>query len=140
MRKKFLALLTICILALAGCGGDYATVFEEVNTVEGVSLTLMEDTLKGSRATFVIHNDSDEDVLFDPVEFHLESKNKDGVWEESVGTRESKWKRDTTETIPAGTSIEREVDWKGLCGSIGGGEHRMILIVNDQPIACTFEK
>lgn len=140
MRKKLFALLTILILALTGCGGDYTTVFNDVNTVEGITLTLMEDTLKASRATFVIANDSDEDVLFDPVEYHLESKNKEGVWEENIGTRESHWKRDTTETIPAGTSIEKEVEWKGLCGSINGGEHRIILIVNDQPIACEFSK
>ena len=59
---------------------------------------------------------------------------------ENIGTRVSAWKRDTTETIPAGTSIEREVDWKGLCGTINGGEHRVILIVNEQPIACEFSK
>lgn len=140
MRKKIFALFTILTLTLTGCGSDYATVYEDVNTVEGVTLTLKEDTLKGSKGTFVLTNASSEDVLFDPVEFHLESKSKDGAWEENIGTRESKWKRDTTETIPAGTSIEKEVDWKGLCGSIGGGEHRLILIVNDQPIACEFEK
>ena len=140
MRKKLFALLTILILALTGCGGDYTTVFDEVNTVEGVTLILRADTLKGSRATFIIENDSAEDVLFDPVEYHLESKNKEGVWEENIGTRASQWKRETTETIPAGTSIEREVDWKGLCGSIGSGQYRVILIVNDQPIACEFSK
>lgn len=140
MRKKLFALLTILILALTGCGGDYTTVFDEVNTVEGVTLTLRADTLKGSRATFIIENASAEDVLFDPVEYHLESKNKEGVWEENIGTRASQWKRETTETIPAGTSIEREVDWKGLCGSIGSGQYRVILIVNDQPVACEFSK
>ena len=59
MRKKLLALLAILTLTLTACGGDDATVFEEVNTVEGVSLTLIEDTLKVSRATFIITNDSD---------------------------------------------------------------------------------
>ncbi|MGN1230433.1 MAG: immunoglobulin-like domain-containing protein [Anaerotignum sp.] len=140
MRKKLFALLLLLTLALTGCGGDYTTVYDEVNTVEGVSLTLVEGTLKGSKAIFTIANDSDEDVLFDPVEFHLESKNKDGVWEENVGTRASQWKRDTTETIPAGTHIQKEVDWKGLCGSINGGDYRVILIINDQPIACEFSR
>lgn len=141
MRKKFFAVLMMLMLTLTACGGeDYATVFTEVNTVEGVTMTLKQDTLKVSRATFIITNDSAEDVLFDPVEFHLEEKNNDGIWEENIGTRVSDWKRDTTETIPAGTSIEREVDWKGLCGTIGGGEHRVILIVNDQPVACEFTK
>lgn len=141
MRKKFFAVLMMLTLALTACGGDkYNTVFEEVNTVEGVSLTLIEDTLKPSKATFIIANDSDEDVLFDPIEFHLEEKNRDGIWEENIGTRVSEWKRDTTEVIPAGTSIERVVDWKGLCGGIGNGEYRVILIVNERPIACEFEK
>ena len=140
MRKKLFALLTVLTLALTACGSDDVTVFEEVNTVEGVSLTLIEDTLRAGRATFILANDSAEDVLLDSVEFHLEEKNGDGVWVENIGTRVSKWKRDTTETIPAGTSIEREVDWKGLCGSIGSGEHRVILIVNEQPIACEFMK
>lgn len=141
MRKKFFAVLMMLTLALTACGGDeYVTVFDEVNTVEGVTLTLKEDTLRSSKATFIIANDSAEDVLFDPIEFHLEEKNKEGVWEENIGTRVSEWKRDTTETIPAGTAIEREVDWKGLCGTIGGGEHRVIVIVNDQPIACEFAK
>lgn len=141
MRKRFLAVLMLLTMILTGCGGDdYATVFTEVNTVEGVTLTLVEDTLRPSRANFIITNNSDEDVEFDPIEFHLEKKNRDGVWEENIGTRVSDWKRETTETIPAGTSIERKVDWKGLCGSITGGEHRVILIVNEQPIACEFSK
>lgn len=140
MRKKLFALLAILTLLLTSCGEDYTTVFNEVNTVEGVTIALTEDTLKGSQATFVITNASDADVLMDPVEFHLEKKNKDGVWEENVGTRASQWKRDTTETIPAGGSAEKEISWKGLCGTINSGTYRMILIVNDQPIACEFEK
>lgn len=140
MRKKFFAVCIMLMLALTACGSDSATVFEDVNTVEGVTLTLKEDTLKAAKATFVLTNDSDEDILLDPVEFHLEEKNKDGVWEENIGTRVSEWKRDKTETIPAGASSERTVDWKGLCGTINGGEYRLILIVNDQPVACEFEK
>ena len=52
----------------------------------------------------------------------------------------SQWKRDETETLPAGESLETTVEWKGLCGTIGKGEHRIILIVDEQPIACEFEK
>lgn len=140
MRKKLFVLLAILTLLLTGCGEDYTTVFNEVNAVEGVTVALVEDTLKGSEAAFVITNASEIDVLIDPVEYHLEKKNKDGVWEENVGTRASQWKRDTTETIPADGSVEKEISWKGLCGSIGSGTYRVILIVNDQPVACEFEK
>ena len=141
MRKRFLAVLMLLTMILTGCGGDdYATVFTEVNTVEGVTLTLVEDTLRPSRANFIIANNSDEDVEFDPVEFHLEKKNRDGVWEENIGTRVSEWKRDTTETISAGTSIEKKVEWKGLCGTVNAGEYRIVLMVNEQPIACEFSR
>ena len=58
----------------------------------------------------------------------------------ATGTRVSQWKRDETETLPAGESLETTVEWKGLCGTIGKGEHRIILIVDEQPIACEFEK
>ena len=76
MRMKFFAVLMMLTLALTACGGDdYITVYNDVNTVEGVTLTLKEETLKNSKATFLITNDSAEDVLFDPVEFHLEEKN-----------------------------------------------------------------
>lgn len=141
MRKKLFAVLMMLTLALTACGGDkYHTVFEEVNTLEGVTMTLKQDTLRASKATFIITNDTDKDVLFDPVEFHLEKKSRSGEWEENIGTRVSEWKRETTETIPAGSSIEKVVDWKGLCGGINGGEHRVVLIVDGQPIACEFNK
>ena len=141
MKKKLLAVWLMLVLLLTGCSSDdYITVFTEVNTIDGVTLSLKQDTLKGSEAVFILSNDSDSDVFFDPVEFHLEEKNKEGFWEENIGTRVSDWKRDTTETIPAGQSIERTVSWKGLCGSINNGEFRIILIVNDQPIACEFER
>lgn len=139
MKNILFALLTILTLACTACGGDYATVYTEVNTVEGVTLTLKQGTLKSGKATFILTNHSTTDVVYDPVEFHLEEKKKD-VWQESIGTRESMWKRDTTEPLPAGTSKELEVDWKGLCGTISSGEHRVILIVNDQPVACEFTK
>ena len=109
MKKRGFVLLAILTLLLTGCGNDDTTVFDKVNTIDGVTLTLKEDTLKASKATFVLKNDSDRDVEFDPAEYHLES-------------------------------LETTVEWKGLCGTIGKGEHRIILIVDEQPIACEFEK
>ena len=59
MRKKLFAVLMMLTLALTACGGDkYITVYDEVNTVEGVTMTLKQDTLRPSRATFIIANDS----------------------------------------------------------------------------------
>ena len=139
MKKRIFALLAILTLLLAGCGNDDTTVFDKVNTIDGVTLTLKEDTLKAPKATFVLKNDSDRDVEFDHAEYLLETK-MDGVWKENIVTRVSEWKRDETETLPAGESLETTVEWKGLCGTIGKGEHRISLIVDEQPSACEFGK
>lgn len=58
MKKRIFALLAILTLLLVGCGNDDTTVFDKVNTIDGVTLTLKEDTLKASKATFVLKNDS----------------------------------------------------------------------------------
>ena len=97
MKKRIFALLAILTLLLVGCGNDDTTVFDKVNTIDGVTLTLKEDTLKASKATFVLKNDSNRAVEFDPAEYHLETKKGD-VWKENIGTRVSQWKRDETET------------------------------------------
>ena len=141
MKKRLFAVLMMLMMMLTACGGDdYTTIYTDVNTLEGVTMSIKQDTLKPSKAVFIITNDSDEDVSLDPVEFHLEKKNRDGIWEENIGTRVSEWKRDTTEIIPAGTSIEKKVEWKGLCGTVNAGEYRIVLMVNEQPIACEFGK
>ena len=63
MKKRIFALLAILTLLLAGCGNDDTTVFDKVNT-----MTLKEDTLKASKATFVLKNDSNRAVEFDTGE------------------------------------------------------------------------
>ena len=68
MKKRIFALLAILTLLLVGCGNDDTTVFDKVNTIDGVTLTLKEDTLKASKATFVLKNDSNRAVEFDPAE------------------------------------------------------------------------
>ena len=45
MKKRIFALLAILTLLLVGCGNDDTTVFDKVNTIDGVTLTLKEDTL-----------------------------------------------------------------------------------------------
>lgn len=117
MKKRIFALLAILTMLLVGCGNDYTTVFDEVNTIDGVTLTLKEDTLKSSKATFVLKNDSDKDVEFDPSEYHLETK-KNGVWEENIGTRVSEWKRDETETLPAGEALIQQWNGKGFAARL----------------------
>ena len=50
MKKRIFALLAILTLLLVGCGNDDTTVFDKVNTIDGVTLTLKEDTLNNSKS------------------------------------------------------------------------------------------
>ena len=136
--KKIWCVLTavcICLFALSGCGGDYATQFSEVNQLEGVTLSLQEDTLKSTSATFLLTNDSGEEVAYRLL-YHLEEL-KDGQWEEFPGTAGASWGEETQSVAP-GETTEVPINWKTLCGGIGSGEYRMILLVNDLPVAAEF--
>ena len=142
--KKIIAMMLTAVMAfaLAGCGDSVDTegpAFEEVNTIEGVSLELAEDTLKASRGTFTLTNDTDKDLTYDPKEFHLETKEDDG-WQESVGTRLSEWKTEEMELIKSGESIDIEVNWKAIHGTIAKGDYRVTLMVEGEPVSCEFYK
>lgn len=135
MMKKVLVLLVLMMMTLTGCGSN-GTQFAEVNQYEGVSLSLVEDTLKSTQATFLLTNDTDHEIICLDA-YHLEEKNSDGEWEEFVGTASATWKEETI-TVPAGETTELPINWKNLCGGIGKGEYRMILEVDDHGIAAEF--
>ena len=40
--------------------------------------------------------------------------------------------------LAAGESVELPIDWKNLCGGISAGEYRLILEVNEMPVAVEF--
>ena len=138
MKKRFFALLTLLLFILTACA-DTTTQFSQVNTVEGVTLEVKEGTLTRSAATFLLSNHSDTDLSYDPIEFHMEQWKKDH-WAEFSGTRDSAWKRDKSESLPAGSEKELEIKWKTLIGTLQEGDYRLILIVDGQPVAVEFTR
>ncbi len=135
MMKRVWILLALVIMTLTGCGSN-DTQFAEVNQYEGVSMSLIEDTLKSTQATFLLTNNTDHEISYRDA-YHLEEKNSDGEWEEFVGTASATWS-DKTIAVAAGEAMELPINWKNLCGGISKGEYRMIIEVDDHGIATEF--
>lgn len=139
MKKSLVFLISVFFIFLTACGGagDTGTAYSEVNVEEGITLTLKEDTLKSSRATFILTNDTEEAVGYSTNEYHFEQMN-DGQWNEFPGTAESNW-GDETSALEAGETIELSYNWKTFCGSTTKGvQYRLIIMVNDSPVAAEF--
>lgn len=139
MKKIFICLLASMALLFSACGKEeVVTAYPNVNEVEGVSLSIMTDTLKKTEATFLLINDSPEPVEYATSEYHLEEA-KDDNWKEFTGTAQSDWAKETT-TLAAGESVELFINWKTFCGPIAKDTlHRMIIPVNDSPVAVEFQ-
>lgn len=137
--KKVLTLLLVLlsVFGLAGCG-DPSTQFETVNDMAGVTLELKEETLKTTSATFVLTNDTENEIHYRDA-YHLEKKDADGHWKEFVGTATAQWDEEVI-AVPAGDTVELPINWKTLCGGIGTGEFRMILEVDGNGVAAEFTR
>jgi hypothetical protein len=139
MKKSLAFLISIFMIFLTACGGapNEGTAYTEVNVEEGITLTLKEDTLKSSRATFILTNDTEEAVKYSTNEYHFEQMN-DGQWKEFAGTAESNWS-DETSVLEAGETIELSYNWKTFCGATTEGtQYRLIILVNGSPVAAEF--
>ncbi|WP_304509602.1 immunoglobulin-like domain-containing protein [Anaerotignum sp.] len=139
MKKSLAFLISVFLIFLTACGGakDTGTAYTEVNVEEGITLTLEEDTLKSSRATFLLANNTEEAVNYSTNEYHFEQMN-DGQWKEFTGTAESNW-GDETSVLEAGEEIALSYNWKTFCGATTEGtQYRLIIMVNDSPVAAEF--
>ena len=108
-----------------------------MNTQEGVTFVLKEDTLKRSRGTFLLTNETEDAISYGTHAYHFEQK-QEGQWSEFTGTAQSSWSEDVT-ALEAGESVELSYDWKAFCGNTQRGtEYRLIIMVNDSPVAAEF--
>ncbi len=135
--KQFWILLAVLlpVWILGGCS-DTQTRFPVVNELESVTLTVIEDTIKANGATFVLTNGTTEEIYYRDA-YHMERKDERDQWNEFVGTANAQWE-DTVIYLAAGESVELPIDWKNLCGGISAGEYRLILEVNEMPVAVEF--
>lgn len=139
MRKKLMVFLAVLMVFLVGCGSNNngGTAYTEVNVEDGIKFSLNDDTLKSSRATFTLTNETEAAVNYSTHEYHFEQM-KDGQWQEFTGTAQSDWEKETS-VLEAGDAVELSYDWKTLCGSTAKNmQYRLIILVNDSPVAAEF--
>ncbi len=139
MKQALIFLISAGMLFFTACGSgsQEETIYTEVNTQEGISLTLQEGTLKGASGTFILSNDTEEAVTYSAHEYHLEQL-KEGRWVESSGTAEANWGEETAQ-LQAGEEVELSFNWKAFLGNTTKGtQYRLIILVDEGPVAAEF--
>ncbi|WP_312071499.1 immunoglobulin-like domain-containing protein [Anaerotignum propionicum] len=139
MKKCLIFLISVLMFLFTGCGSSNSegTAYTEVNTQEGITLSLKEDTLKSSTGTFILTNDTKEAVSYGAKEYHFEQM-KDGQWQEFAGTAQANWSEEEV-ALESGASTELSYNWKTFCGNTTKGEqYRLIIFVNESPVAVEF--
>lgn len=139
MKKGLIFLISVVMFLFTACGSSDqgGTAYTEVNTQEGISLTLKEGTLKSSAGTFILSNDTEETAEYGAFEYHFEQF-KDGQWVETAGTAEANWGAETA-ALQGGDAVELSFTWKTFFGSTTkGDQYRLIVLVNGSPVAAEF--
>ena len=121
MKKVFMFLLGIGVLfLLTACYSEYRETHADVSN-GSVTLSLKENTLSATGASFVLKNYSKDTIIYG-VSYSLE-KEVDGEW---MQLRE---KEDLVFTmqgliLEAGMTQDIDVDWSYHYGVLGSGQYR----------------
>lgn len=132
MKKLFVGLLMGLLVFTTACSAsDRVSQVDDENIIEGVELSVKEDSLAKSSGTFVLANLGQDAISYNTKEYHME-ENTDGGWMEFIGTASSAWDKETTTTLDAGASVELPVNWKSIVGPLAtGNQYRMVVAVED---------
>lgn len=128
-KITLLTTAALSLLLLGGCGQKLGEEFtEEVNTLEGVTLTVEETSVSPVEITYVIDNQSEVDLSYGQ-DYSLQVE-KDGKWYRIIP------ERDVAVTLellwaPAGSQNSHTVNWQGSYGKLQKGHYRIIKSVAD---------
>lgn len=123
-KITLLTTAALSILLLGGCGQKLGEEFTgEVNTLEGVILTVEETSVSPAEIAYVIDNQSGVDLSYGQ-DYSLQME-KDGKWYQIIP------KRDVAVTLellwaPAGSQNSHTVNWQSSYGKLQKGHYRII--------------
>ena len=130
-KNKILSaiIVGVSLILLSGCGQKLGEEFaQEVNTLEGVEITVDESMVTPAGITYTINNQSDRELNYGQ-DYGLQ-KEKDGKWyqiepESPVAvTLELLW-------LPAGSTDTLEINWDTSYGTLTSGHYRIVKSVSD---------
>lgn len=125
-NKKAAAMLlgAALLISLVGCGAKLGEEFtEEVNILEGVTLTVNEETVSSEGITYTVDNQSETDLNFGQ-DYSLQKEEK-GKWYQLspanpvAVTMELLW-------VPAGSTETLEINWDAAYGKLPAGHYRIL--------------
>lgn len=125
-NKNVVAMLigAVLLTSLVGCGAKLGEEFtEEVNTLEGVTLTVDQETVSAEGITYTVDNQSETDLNFGQ-DYSLQKEEK-GKWYQLspanpvAVTLELLW-------VPAGGTETLEVNWDVAYGKLPAGHYRIL--------------
>ena len=141
MKKTMLAILLCGVMVLGITGSGSSNTFDvgnvsdvEISNNNGVTLSIKDDTLKNTGATFILKNDSDVDVEYgNPYEMEIK---KDGEWH--------KINVELNFTLPAfilksKETKELELNWENGYGKLASGDYRIIKSIDVEKADGTFD-
>lgn len=128
-KKTLLTTAALSVLLLGGCGQKLGEEFtEEVNTLEGVTLTVEETSVNPIAIAYIIDNQSETDLSYGQ-DYGLQME-KDGKWYQIIP------KKDVAVTlellwVPAGSGNSHTVNWQDSYGKLTKGHYRIVKSVAD---------
>lgn len=158
--KKYLYLFIctiICLVFLAGCGNNNSNIsiggmkntitetdlnqtndiidwkpteFDSLNYLDGVTMTVKEETVSPSKLVVLFTNNSTRKCIFGEF-FSLEKKLNEKWYQVPVAISGNYGFNSIGYNLPPGENMEFTVDWKWLYGSLDTGEYRIVKDILD---------
>ncbi|GAE37212.1 immunoglobulin-like domain-containing protein [Halalkalibacter akibai] len=136
---RLLFCMAMSLLVLAGCGSSSnnlketdwePTIYESVNTLDGVSMTIKEGTVSSTELTLILENNSDKQCIYG--ESYLLEKNIEGNWYQVPVTLDGEYGFvDIGYELNSSDVKEWPVDWAWLYGSLNKGHYRIVKDILD---------
>ena len=125
MKKTILTILLcgITILFLTGCGSKIGKTSDIEITNDDVSITIKDNTLTNTGATFILENNSNQTLGYGEP-YHLEVKDDDS-WHILRTINEAAFIMPLYHLNP-NESTELKIDWENFYGALEPGEYRLI--------------
>lgn len=130
----YLYLVLILSFLLTGCNGENRELspYNEVNSLNGISIEVMEETVKPTGLELVFQNTTDRADYSYSAWYRLEVYSQ-GEWLTMNPLPDVMWYQDDWDR-PVQTQKEMGYDWEWYYGELSSGEYRIVISLFDRPI------